>query len=161
MGELISGFYGFIAIFISLIYSLFVMLGGREENFLKIKNRIWGRYIAPFTLCTLILVLSLLSSKFSIWFLFCYLTYFISHKIGYGTEDLWKKIIKRMLWSLMRTASALPIVLVTGQWILFLLQATVGLLITLCLGVMNPLKAPQEEGLINFSSVMFVPFMVL
>ncbi len=161
MNEFTQGISGTLGIFSALLYSLFCWFGGRDKNYLGIRSRTWGRYIAPLTLCTLTLGLSLLSHRFSPWMLAIYLTYFISHHMGYGGDNLWIKIKRRTIWSLMRTAASLPIVLVTGSWTMFIAQITVGLLITLILGVLNPLEAPVEEGTINFSNVFLVPLMVL
>jgi len=117
---------------------------------------------APFAFVSFVIVLALIRHNFSWWFALCYLTYFLNI-VGYGASSPFSKEIRRTVWSLIRTASCLPIVLILGTsevWNLLILQGIVGWVTTVALGVYNPLKAPTEEFLINFISVMFVPFML-
>jgi hypothetical protein len=173
-------------ILIALLFARFSEYGGRSQEELStykelqwlklttIRGRIWKRLIAPLTLTLGIVLISALTGHFSYWFLFSPLAYIsTTSAFGYGPndviakffhydgEELWKKILRRTVWSIARTISSLTFVLFTGKWGLFALQLIIGLFSAVYLGVKNPLKAPQEEGIINLSSVLFVPYMVL
>lgn len=161
MNEFSQGVIGSLGILGSLIYSVLCWFGGRDKDYLGIKARAWGRYIAPAIFVSYTIGLSLLSHRFSFWFLTAYPAYFLAHHLGYGGDVLWVKVTRRSLWSVVRTAASLTFVIIAGAWTLFFLQLSVGLIVTLVLGTMNPLKAPVEEGLNNFFGVVFVPPMVI
>lgn len=161
VSELSQGMLGSLAILISLIYSMFQWFAGRDKNYLGIRARIWGRIISPIFFCSSVIGLSLLAHHFSWWYLTSFPAYFIAHTIGYGGDSLWRKILRRSIWSLTRTLASLSFAIFAGSFWLVGLQIITGLLVAVVLGVTNVLKAPQEEGLIKFANVFFVPFMVL
>lgn len=165
MNEIMVGTLATIALIPSIAFGWISMVGGRDVNFLGIRARIWKRFIAPVVFVSLVIAMSLINGKYNHWFLLCYATY-ILNIIGYGSKGLgdWFKILRRIIWSIIRTASCLPIVLIlaTSQVsTLFILQAIIGMVATVILGVYNPLKAAAEEFLINFISVVFVTYMVI
>ena len=163
MNELKEGFLSSLSIIPSFLFAITSMIGGRDGKFLGITGRLWKRVFAPFAFVSCVLALALIRNSFSWWLCSLYATYFVSCMVGYGAESLFSKEIRRTVWSLIRTASCLPIVLILGTsevWNLLILQGIVGWIATVALGVYNPLKAPAEEFLINFISVMFVPFML-
>lgn len=146
----------------SLFFAFFTAIGGRDFNWLGLRARIWKRVIAPTAFVTLVLVLALIEHRFNWWLCTLYVTYFISGMIGYGSSDsVFSKEIRRTIWSIIRTLACLPLAWLTGSYILIILQAICGIVCTLGLGVWNPLKAPAEEFLINFISVLFVSFMLV
>ena len=155
MSEYIQGWLGTMAFVPSVFFSLISWVGGRPGG------RIWKRLIAPISFSLLTILLSILSHKFSWWYLLLFPSYLISCTLGYGGSSLWTKLLRRSLWSLVRTTASLIIAIVVGTWTLFVLQLITGLIVTLVMGILNPIKASQEEGLINFSSVLFVPYMVI
>ena len=161
MNEAILGFQGTLALLISVIYSMLCWAGGRDKDYFGIEARIWGRFIAPLILCSLIIALSLWTKKFNGWFLLSFPAYLISHTLGYGGKSLWVKIMRRSFWSLVRTTASITFAIFVGAWTLFGLQVVIGLIAANVLGTRNPLKAPNEEGLINFLNVVFVPYMVI
>ena len=155
MNEYLEGFYGTLALIISTLFAGVTMLGGRSGG------RLLKRVVAPLLFCTTTIGLSLLVGKFQWWFMTSFVAYFVSCMVGYGGNTLWEKIERRFIWSLIRSISAITFCLFTGAWVLMILQTAVGLISSILLGILNPLNAPQEETLINFLSVVFVPFMVL
>ena len=155
MSEFTQGWLGTLAFLPSLVFSIITWIGGRPNG------RIWKRLIAPVSFCLLTIGLSLISHKFSWWNFILIPSYLISCTIGYGGSSLWTKLLRRSLWSLVRTASCLILAIVAGAWTLFILQLVISLIATLVIGILNPLKASQEEGLINFLSVVLVPYMVI
>lgn len=161
MKEIWQGLGATLALLPTLVFSVITMLGGRSFSVLGISARIWKRIIAPVSFVSLLIVLSLINKTFTWWILSLYATYFVSCMVGYGNDSIWGKIYRRSLWSLIRTLACLPIAILTGSYILLAIQCMVGLIATVFLGVWNPLKAPAEEFLINFVSVLFVPFMLV
>lgn len=155
MSEFTQGWLGTLAFLPSLIFSIITWIGGRPNG------RIWKRLVAPISFCLMTICLSLISHKFSWWYFILVPSYLISCTIGYGGSSLWTKLLRRSLWSVMRTASCLILAIVVGTWTLFVLQAVIGLIVTLVMGILNPIKASQEEGIINLISVFFVPYMVI
>ena len=155
MSEYSQGWLGSLALIPSIVFSTISWLGGRPNG------RILKRLVAPIIFCGLTIALSALSSKFTWWFFLSIPAYLVQSTIGYGGDTLWQKITRRSIWSLTRSMCALTFVLFSGAWVLFIAQTVIGLIMTLVLGLTNVLPAPQEENLINFSSVFVVPFMVL
>lgn len=161
MMEIKQGILVFFCLLSSLIYGLFVMFGGRDVRFLYIPQRVWGRVIAPLTFVTLVIGLSWVSQSFRPQYLIAYLLYPLTHILGYGGSDWKTKIFRRTLWSLSRTSVAGVFVTSVEDFTLLILQVCIGLLATLVLGLLNPLKAPQEEYLISFFNLFIVSFMVV
>lgn len=161
MNELNQIILATLALVPSLVFAFFSAIGGRDFNLLGVRARIWKRIIAPFSLVSLIIGLALIDHKFNWWLCSLYATYFISCMFGYGADSIFKKVWRRSIWSIIRTLACLPLCILTGSYTLFIIQALLSLLITLGLGVWNPFTAPTEELLINFLSVLFIPFMVL
>lgn len=144
----------------SLGFAFTSAIGGRSFSPLGISARVWKRVIAPilFIICTL--TLSLISGKFHLYALLSLPAYLFSCMVGYGSNTVWSKIARRTLWSLIRIAACLPLFMLTGNFTLLMLQLSFGIISTVILGVENPVSAPEEEFLINFISVLFVPYMV-
>ena len=161
MSELVLGLKGTAGLLIACLYSLFCWFGGRDVAYLNIPQRIWGRVIAPLVFVSLIMGLSWVSQSFRPQYFIAFLLYFASHKVGYGGTHWIEKLSRRSLWSIGRSLAAVPFVQSAEDITLLALQIILGLVATLVLGLFNPVKAPQEEGLINFSNVFLVPFMVL
>lgn len=161
MNEFIQGMLGTLALVPSLVFGICSWFGGRDKNYLGIRARIWKRIIAPLFFILLLVGFSLLVGRFSWWFLLSIPYYIISSSLGYGGDDLKTKIIRRTIWSIVRSSCSLPVAIITGAWVLLIIQYFVGIIITLLLGILNSLKAPQEEFVINFNSVMYVPYMLL
>ena len=167
MDERSLGFYAFLSSCFVGLYGVLQMLGGRHEATFGIKQRLWGRLIAPLFFSLGVCLLAYKMDKFSFWMLLMIPAMLISVRIGYGvgqvnlSQLLPKKIYQRAIWSIIRSLCALPFAIVMGQWWLFTAQVLVGLVMTLILGVANPLPAAAEEFTINFSSVYLIPMMVI
>lgn len=161
MIEFNQGVLGSLGLLISIIYSVFQWFGGRSEDYFGIKAREWSRIVSPIFLCLSIIGLSILSNKFNLWYLLSVPAYLAVHMVGYGGDELWEKILKRSLWSLLRTTASLTFAIVAGTWTLFALQMIIGLIASVVLGTFNPNSPPQEEGMIKFLNVVLVPYMVL
>ena len=103
--------------------------------------------------------LAVVSGKFTWWMLFSLPAYKLATHIGYGSEGRGTafKIYRRALWSVIRTAAGLTFLGFTGAWMVYAAQVAVGLVVSVLFGVLNPVKAPQEEGIINFTNCFLVP----
>lgn len=161
MIEFFQGCLGTAGLMIAVIYSMLQWFGGRDEDYLGIRARVWGRWIAPLFFSLGVIILSLIAGNFTLWGLLALISYRVAVSIGYGGNSLISKIWRRSAWALTRVAAALPFAIPAGAWELLGLQFFFALLAANVLGVYNPLKSPQEEGLINFSACFLVPFMVL
>ena len=159
--EFFQGFLGTLALVIAALYSLLAWLGGRDVQFLGIKNRLWGRVFAPTFFSLAVCGLAALAHSFSWWMLFSVPAYLFSHRMGYGGDKFIVKASRRSLWSLVRVSAGLTFAAFTGQWLLWSLQLFIGLPAAVVLGTQNTTPAPIEEGLINFSNAFVIPFCVL
>lgn len=155
MNEYSQGILGTLALIPSVLFSLISWIGGRSSG------RIYKRLLAPILFCSLVIGLALLTGKFSVWMFLSFPAYLVSCSVGYGGVTFSEKVLRRSVWSVIRSMAALTFCISTGSWFIFIFQAAVGLMFAIAFGTRNPLKAPQEEGLINFSSVFLVPQMVL
>ena len=158
MQEIIQGFFAVLCVIASLLFSTCYMIGGRSEPFLGVRARLWKRLIAPLLLASSAVLISILAHTFG-WWLFATALWFIP--IGYGSEKLLVKVIKRLVSSLFYTVPVVIFAIFTGQWGIALLQVAIGAVMAVILGTLNPLKAPQEEFLIAFSNTFLMGFCLL
>lgn len=164
MTEFHHGILASFAILIGCIFSTLAWFGGREEHYLGVPARIWGRWIAPITLCSFTIALAHFSDSYVHWMWLSipvYIASFYGPGHGYDGPSLFHKIMRRAIHSLLRTSCSAVFCIWTGRWSIFITQVVCGLLIEVLMGTDNPIKPPQEECLINFGNTAFVPFMVL
>lgn len=161
MTEFSQGLLGTAALAVSVIYSMLQWFGGRDKDYLGIRARTWGRLIAPLFFGMAVIGLATICGNFRPWHLVAPLAYVLSTHVGYGGETLITKILRRSVWALVRTSCSVFFVLGTGRWNLFIAQVLFALVAANLIGIRNTVKAPQEEGLINFSSTFLAPFMIL
>lgn len=79
---------------------------------------------------------------------------------GYGAEDFWDKVFKRIQFGAFVACAALPIAVVSGQWLLFWIHATISIAFSVALGVLNPIPARYEETLLGAVYCLIPLFMV-
>lgn len=161
MSEITQLCVGFLALIPSLVYAFAYALGGRDKSPV-VRPRIWKRIIAPMLYSALVIILGLSLGHFKLLMLLFPATFLISHYLlKYGGETTWAKLSGRFLAGLTIGLSSLPIAMSAGAYGLFVIQVLVACLAHMVLGLTNPVKAPQEELLISFLTVIFVPFMVI
>lgn len=134
------------------------MIGGRSEPFLGVRARLWKRLIAPLLLASSAVIFSILAHRFN-WFLFVTALWFIP--IGYGSEKMLFKVIRRLIQSLFYTAPGVILGIFGGNLAVALIQMVMGAFITVILGTLNPVKASQEEFLIAFSNTYLMGMILL
>ncbi len=122
----------------------------------------WVRRIAGSTLFIgLIALLSFLLGTFSPWQLLPLLVLAPALTLGYGASgDTIKSIVKRGIYGLAVGLCGLVMGIVTNHWELGVFQLILAFVSSIYLGVINPTKAVNEEGLIATLSVVSIPFMV-
>lgn len=156
MNEYVEGTLGTLAILSALVYSTVWWIGGRPNG------RVWRRWIAPLFFGVAVNVLAYFGGTWH-WAMLVYppLLKAVSH-IGYGGSTFAVKFARRSVWSFLYICCSLPLAIVTGEWLLFSVQALFCLLASNVFGILNPFKSsPQEEGTIVFSSSFLIPFMVV
>ena len=123
------------------VFTLLYGLGGISG---KWKRRILGSLL----LTAGIVVYSLLASTFSYWFILYAPLLYGALSIGYGGDELGEKILKRMRYGFLAGMAALPIAIVTGQWVMFGVHLVLCTALTTIYGVLNPVHARSEETII-------------
>lgn len=115
------------------------MLGGRSG---KWKRRFFGSLLCA----TAIWVEALLVGNFSFWMLLAYPLLIASFSLGYGSDFLATKIIKRVLVVAASLTIGIVMCLVLGgaAWWVLPVQVAVGMM-SVYLGVRNPVYAAPEE----------------
>lgn len=130
-----------------IFLAFYVYLYGSGGIWNKSTRRIFGSL-----LLTLGYVLfSLLENTFSFYYIICFPLLIISTSLGYGSSNLIKKIWKRFYCGLAYACAALPIFIVTQNWVMFVLHILICLLTSIILGVINPVSSRKEETLIGIS----------
>lgn len=81
--------------------------------------------------------------------------------LGYGgTDNVWIKVRKRAIYGVCLAVSALPLVFISGSWILFAVHCVLCVSSSVILGVLNPIEARSEETLIATLSTVLVLFLI-
>jgi len=165
VAELPQLLMGALGLGIAYIYSFLQALGGRGKDqipsWLFLEHRLWGRWIAPVFFSASVCALSVVTGQFQLYFLMSLVAYKLATHIGHGGKTFLHKLLRRTLWTLIRTSCSLLFVMGTGAWMIYITQVLIGLIVTNIWGIKNPQPAPREEMVINFSNVFLVPFMVM
>lgn len=154
-------------IIIVLLYSLLRVIGGRDEETLRkfhipFTPRIWKRLIAPSFLSLSICILSALAHHFH-WFYILSIGAFIlsAYSDGYGNDSgvTWKEVLQRILSAFASTLPAIIFCLGSKSWLLLCIQLALAIAVKVTMNFVK-VKAPLEEGIINFCDSVVKPFMV-
>ena len=103
------------------------------------------RWVAPFVLVVGICSLSLWSGTFSWWFVGMFPLLMLALSMGYGSSDLWVKILKRSYVGLALATAALPVAIGTGSWGLLILHAGLCITVSVSLGVWYITSSARAE----------------
>ena len=153
MTELQLQLLAFFKIIAVAIYSLLYGLGGMyKKRIRRIGGAIW--------LMVAIGIIGYLQKTISLWYFLYPLLLMGASTIGYGADEFKEKIKKRALYGLASGASALPVAIIAGKWLLFGFNLGLCLASSIILGVFNPLNARGEETLIGALSTIIPIFMV-
>lgn len=158
-----------VGLFIVLLSSAFSTLGGRSNEELAkakldfIKNRAWGRIVAPVWFGTSVNLLALWSGTWT-WILLLFIPAMMAVTTmghGYNGTNVWAKIAKRVLNGFVWATPAVILCIVSGAWSLLVLQYVVAVTASLIWGVTNPKSAPTEEYWLNVGKILFMPSIIL
>lgn len=150
-------------IFSVWLYAAFRSLGGRSDEQLKEYNvpftgRVWKRWISPVYLSSTCIIFSLLDHHFH-WLYLLSVPAFVAgaYSDGYGNDSgfWWREVWQRILSAF---ASTLPAFVFGISWLL-LAQLILALVVKVTMNFVK-VKAPIEEGIINFFDSVLKPFMV-
>jgi len=123
----------------------------------KWKRRILGALWMTLAICGY----ALLSHTFSYWYLLSFLLYFGASSLGYGSETLREALSRRTLQGLAFSCVALPIVILTGNWLGFALHSIFCLSSCIILGGFNILPSARAEESLIALSVSAVPLFLI
>lgn len=132
-------------------YSLFYGLGG-TEGFGK-----WiRRYVGPLWMGLGLWMFASLQGTFKPLQLLYPLLLCASSHLGYGGDNVKRKIIRRSIYGLAIAIASLPLAVISGLWLLYCIHAVVCVSMSVLLGVANPCaSARDEETLVAcFTSVL-------
>ena len=130
------------------LFALCYGLGGMSNKWIR-------RYLGSAWLLWGIIGFAVWEGTFSWWFLLYYPLLVGALSLGYGAEELWDKIRRRFIYGAALGCAALPIAIVTGQWLLFGWHVALCLQASIILGVWNPIDARHEEtSIATFSGIL-------
>ena len=154
MNELNGQLLAFLKIISAAVFGLLYGFGGMFKKWIR-------RIAAPIWLAVVIVLITYLQKTISLWYFIWPLLLMGTLTIGYGSDKLEKKLIKRSLYGLAMGMSPLPIAIITNNWILFGFNCFLCIAVSIVLGVFNPCRnARDEETLIAVSSVIIPIFML-
>lgn len=121
-----------------------------------ISNKWIRRLVMSFWMGCGLLMFAKLQGTFNAWQLLYPPLLCASLHLGYGGDNVKRKIIRRSIYGLAIAVSALPLAIISGLWILYSIHAFLCVSMSVLLGVFNPTdSARSEETLIAcFSSVL-------
>jgi len=165
--EVMLAIRALVGLLIVAISSLFSTFGGRSNEELAkwhldfIRNRIWGRVIAPLWFSINVNLLALWAGTWK-WPLLLFVpAMMVVSTMGHGGTQLWVKILRRTLNAIVWVSPAIILCFVSGAWTLLILQYVVGVAASLIWGITNPKLAPTEEYFLNVGKIVFMPSMIL
>lgn len=135
------------------VFTLFYGLGGTINKSLR-------RFVGALWALAGIILFSILAKDFSYWYLLYAPLLIGALSLGYGGQTFGEKIRKRLICGTAYALTAIPIAIVTGQWLLFGIHSAICVSFSILLGVFNPIPARSEETLIAVSITMIPLFMV-
>jgi hypothetical protein len=136
----------------------------------KIRRRVWLPIIASgcMTVVMLVKCFKIYLMEWN-WWLFisiwasvglCYLSYSV---FSYGKSSFLRPLGKwaqRFIVHGIHAASWFLIPIFTGQWIVFGLGVFMSAIVGMFLGALNPMHAPEEEGMIGETEFAYTPFLI-
>ena len=119
------------------------------------------RYLGSGLLVIGLAVYALLASKFSWWILLCFPLYIGAFSLGYGGDELLKKLIKRAYCGAAIAVASLPLALAVGSLSMWFGQLIIMISMMVWLGVFNQTpSARNEETLLGVFAGLLPLFMI-
>ena len=153
MVEIGEGFIAALGVFISLVFSVLWMFGGRPGG------RIIRRWVSPLFFSVSLILYSL--NNFNLLNLLIVPGYVLVAHLGYGGDELIEKFVRRLFWAFAFASVAVIPAIISGAYVIFGIQAVICIMASVIFGLFNPFKSSaKEELLIAFSSSFLVPFIL-
>lgn len=101
------------------------------------------------------------TNSFHWWYLFYPILLMGGLHLGYGADEIFRKIIRRAIYGIALGIAAIPLVFGSGLWMLFYCHVVLCVATSVVLGVFNPTKsARDEESLIAGLSTIVPLFLI-
>lgn len=113
-------------------------LGGIRHKYIR-------RFLAPLWLVIGISVFTHILGYFTPLFIIYYPLLAAALHLGYGADEPVEKIKKRMIYGTTLGFSAIPLAIITKGWVLFGLHITICVIVSVVLGVINPMRSARDE----------------
>jgi hypothetical protein len=153
MNEITLQYIYFSRIIVVALFALLYGLGGMNGKWKR-------RFLAPAILTLAICGYSLLMGTFSLVLISFGPLLSAALCLGYGADSFGVKLKKRAIYGIATSIAAIPIAIVTGQWLLFLIHVALNIVGSIMLGTQNPIPARGEETMIGFY-IGFIPIMMV
>ena len=151
MSEWILQWLAFSKLIAVAVFGLLYGIGGMWRKWVR-------RFLAPILLG---FFFWLFAKDFSFWYILSPALLIGALHKGYGGDDTQTKVKKRTICGGLLTITALPIAIVTGNWLMFGIHTLLCLTGMVVLGVWNPTRnARDEETLIGTLAVVMPMFMI-
>ena len=153
MNEWILQYLAFSKLVAAAIFGLLYGIGGMWRKWVR-------RFVGSFFYGFCLYLFSVLQGSFNWWYLLSPLLLMGALHKGYSNRDGqgWKR---RLLCALLLSISALPIAIVTGNWILFGVHTLLCFTAMVILGVTNPTKSARDEETLIAALVVIIPFFMV
>lgn len=152
MSELAFVFFVGIKLFILGFWVMCYIAGGRGPKYFR-------RYIGGIGFGLMICALAFWMGRFNWWLLALPVFYPLALCIGYGSDKFWMKILKRAIYGLAFGLIGLYSGFILNNLYLGIAQLILPVIVSVLLGVFNPVRAVDEEAAISLALVICVPFL--
>jgi hypothetical protein len=134
--------------------SMLYALGGMYGTWIR-------RYMMPIVAAAGVWLTSYIFEDFNFLYLLWPILLCFALHIGYGGDTTWEKVMKRAIYGLAIGATAIPLAILTGGWLILAVHMPLMVVASIIFGVFNPFEhARYEETVLGFLSVCLPMFMV-
>lgn len=140
-------------VFLVALFAILYCIGGRRQ-------KLWRRWVGGGVLGVGLNGFALWAGVWNVAYLLLIPAYIAALHLGYGGVRTSSKLYRRVVYGMGLGSCALLVSLLTGQVGLGGFQLLLAVGASVYLGVLNPVRATDEETLIAAFSVLVVPFMI-
>lgn len=123
----------------------------------KWKRRILGSLFYCLALC----LFGVWQQSFSLFYFLVFPLLFGGLSTGYGGDATTEKIVKRARYGLVCSLAALPVAIINQAWVLLVLHIFLCVLISVVLGVVNPIKTARGEETVIGATIGLLPLFMI
>lgn len=141
-------------ILIVVVCAVLYRLGGQYEKSIR-------RFVMPFIYMLGCYGVSVWRGVFSPWMFISLPLFIASLCLGYGADDFWQKVKRRLIYGVALSISFLPFGFIFGGWIIYVFHFILCVSGCVVFGVANPFKnAVTEEALLGLIATL-LPIMMI